>query len=144
MDFSEKITDRNFIEKLIPQKFPFVMVDKLLEFGEREIRSGFSVNSENILVENGFFSEAGLIENMAQTSALHTGCKHFDSSGNAPTGYIGSIKKVEIFDLPKVGEELETTVILLHEIMGVTVLTAQVECNGKIMAQCEMKTVLAV
>ena len=50
---------------------------------------------------------------------------------------------IEIFELPSVGNELKTTVIILHDIMGVTLVTAETESDGKVIASSEMKTVLA-
>ena len=46
--FTEKITDKDFIGKLIPQKFPFVMVDKLLHFEEKKVVAGLTISEENI------------------------------------------------------------------------------------------------
>jgi len=139
----QQITDRSLLENLIPQKAPFVMVDKLLYYSETKITSGFTVPSKNLFLTNHTFLAPGLIENMAQTVALHTGYKYYLSKLPAPVGYIGAIKKAEIFQLPKEGQELQTTVEILHDIMGVTLVTAKVECNGKLLAQSEMKTALA-
>ena len=80
---------------------------------------------------------------MAQTIALHTGYDYYLKQKPAPTGYIGAIKKAEIFELPQIDKELTTTVEILHDIMGVTLVQAKVECDGKIIAQSEMKTALA-
>ena len=80
---------------------------------------------------------------MAQTIALHTGYKYYLLKKPAPTGYIGAIKKAEIFKLPEVSETLITTVEILHDIMGVTLVQAKVECNGVLLASSEMKTALA-
>lgn len=140
--FNEKITDKNFIGTLIPQKFPFVMVDKLLHFEEKKVEGGLTISEENIFVQNNRFSAPGLIEHMAQTVALYTGYQFFLRQEAAPTGYIGAIKKAEIFELPSTGQELRTTVTVLHDIMGVTLVTAETQCNGKIIAASEMKTVL--
>ena len=63
------ILDRDFVGNLIPQKFPFVMVDKVLAFGENFITSGFTVEETNIFTDNSIFQEAGLIEHMAQSVA---------------------------------------------------------------------------
>lgn len=144
MNLLEKeITDSDFLGSLIPQKKPVVMVDKLLHFSEKNIISGLTISLENIFVKDNHFSEPGLIENMAQTIALHTGYKYFLEQKPAPTGYIGAIKKAEIFELPTVLQELMTSVEILHDIMGVTLIQASVECNGKVIAQSEMKTALA-
>lgn len=138
-----EITDSDFLLTLIPQKKPFVMVDKLSFFSENKIVSSLTVSEDNILTHHDHFSAPGLIENMAQTIALHTGYKYYLEDKPAPTGYIGAIKKAEIFELPATSKELITTVQIIHDIMGVTLVEAKVECEGKIVAQSEMKTALA-
>lgn len=137
------ITDEHFILDLIPQKRPFVMVDKLLYFSEDKIVSGFLIKNDNLFAKNSIFNAPGLIENIAQTIALHTGYQYYLKKEPAPTGYIGAIKKVEIKALPNTNQELLTTVTILHDIMGVTLVRAEIECNSKIVAFSEMKTVLA-
>ena len=113
------ILDRDFVGNLIPQKFPFVMVDKVLAFGENFITSGFTVEETNIFTDNSIFQEAGLIEHMAQSVALYTGYQFFLKQEPAPTGYIGSIKSIEIFQLPKVNDNLITKVNVLQEFAGI-------------------------
>ena len=68
---SENITTP--IIELIPQRNPFVMVDKLLSATETTAHTSFEIKAGNILLNNGFFSEAGLVENIAQTAAAHAG-----------------------------------------------------------------------
>lgn len=131
------------VRDLIPQKTPFVMIDKMYYFSGDKIVSGFTISEENIFSFNSLFTASGLIENMAQTVALHTGYQYFLKNKPAPTGYIGAIKKVEIMEFPKVNDSLKTTVFIVHEIMGFTIVKSQVECNGKVIATSEMKTVLA-
>lgn len=144
MNLLEKeITDKAFVGKLIPQKHPFVMVDKLLHFDEKKVIAGLTIDPENIFVQNNLFTAPGLIEHMAQTVALHTGYEFFLKNEDAPVGYIGAIKIAEVFHLPKVEDELITTVIILHNIMGVTMVKAETFCDGELVAQSEMKTVLA-
>lgn len=131
------------INHLIPQKPPFEMVDTLLEFSKTSVTSSFIIPKENLFVVNGKFSESGLVENMAQTVALHTGFSYFVENKPAPTGYIGSIKSVEIFKLPDAGETLTTTATILHELMGVTMVEVVVCLNNVEIAKGEMKTVIA-
>jgi 3-hydroxyacyl-[acyl-carrier-protein] dehydratase len=138
-----KITDKTFIEKIIPQKKPFVMVDKLLFFSEEKVISGLTISEDNLFTKDGTFMAPGLIEHMAQTVALHTGYNYFLKNEPAPTGYIGAIKNIEINTLPQLSQELETTVTILHDIMGVTLVKIETNCEGNIIATSEMKTVLA-
>ena len=137
------IIDSDFVGQLIPQKFPFVMVDKLLSFSENEIIAGFTIYSENIFVDGLVFQESVIIEQMAQSVALYTGYQFYLKQEPAPTGYIGAIKSVEILKLPKVGEHIETTVSILQEFMGVTLVNISSKVNNEVIAFAQMKTVLA-
>ena len=135
------ITD---ISHLIPQKSPFVMVDSLLEFTENQILSSFRIKEKNLFLENNRLLESGLIENMAQTVALHTGYDFFLKNELAPTGYIGSIKKVNILKLPGLNDIITTKVDILHEFNGVTMVAIKVfNALNEEIATGEMKTVIA-
>lgn len=136
------IVDIDFVQNLIPQKKPFIMVENLLAYSQNDITSSFKINLDNILVENQYFSSSGLIEHMAQTVALHTGYNFYLQNKKAPTGYIGAIKSVEIEILPKIDDIIETNAIILQEFMGVTLVNITTKLNGKIIAKAQMKTVL--
>lgn len=137
------ITDKARLEALIPQKHPFVMVDKLLSFSENNLTAGIAVNPSNIFVKNNQFQESGIIEHMAQSVALYTGYQYFLKNETPPTGYIGSVKNAEIFSLPQAGDELETHVKVLQEFAGVTLVNIVTFSNGKEIATAQMKTVIA-
>jgi len=137
------LASRDKVLNLIPQKFPFVMVDELLNYSEENLKSRFTVDANNIFVCNDFLIESGVIENMAQSVALHTGYQFFLLNKIAPTGYIGSIKKIEISRLPRLGEILETSVFILQEFNGVTLVDIEVMVKGKVIAKGQMKTVLS-
>lgn len=141
---AEPIQDQTFLRTLIPQKDPFVLVDTLKHFSEDSVISGLTVNTHLLFIQNQHLMAPGVIEHMAQTVALHTGYQYYLKNEPAPTGYIGAIKEVQIHSLPKLGDALTTTVTILHEIMGVTLVKAEVVCNNEIIATGEMKTVLAV
>lgn len=131
------------VKELIPQKAPFVMVDELMLFTQENLRSRFKINAANLFVENDYFVESGIIENMAQTVALHTGYQFFLMNKVPPTGYLGSIKNVEISRLPKIGESIETSIEIIQEFMGVTLVDVVVFNGDEIIAKSQMKTVLA-
>lgn len=142
MEISFPISDKNFVENIIPQKKPFVMVDSLISFSETELKSGFTVPNEHLFVENGEFQAAGLLEHQAQSVALHTGFHYHQLQQEAPIGYIGAVKKYEVFELPKVNDTIETEVTILNELMGVTLVKIISKIKGKEIANSEMKTVL--
>ncbi|MBE0390701.1 putative hotdog family 3-hydroxylacyl-ACP dehydratase [Flavobacterium sp. 7E] len=143
MDTNKALFDKDFVENLLPQKFPFVMVDKMFSFTETSIVSGFKIQENAVFFNNGYFVESGLIEHMAQSVALHTGYQFFLKQEPAPTGYIGSIKDVVIKQLPKLNDEIKTTVTILQEFGGITLVDVVTELNGVEIAKGQMKTVLA-
>jgi len=124
---------------LIPQKPPFVMVSKLLYADELTTKSNFTISPDNVFVKNGIFQEAGLMENIAQTAALRSG--YIATTENKPVevGYIGAIKDFEVFNLPKVNDELLTEITIENQVFNVTVLLGKVWHNDKLIVQCEMK-----
>ena len=143
MENKLRILDKIFVGNLIPQKFPFVMVDKLLAFSENEVVAGLTVLEENIFCNSGIFQESGLIEHMAQSVALYTGYQFYLKNEPAPTGYIGSIKSIVITALPKLNDKIETSVNVLQEFMGVTLVDIVSKLNDVEIARGQMKTVLA-
>lgn len=132
-----------FIKELIPQREPIIMVDAILEYEESKVVGGLTVSEDCIFVENNTLKEPGVLEHMAQTVALYTGYEYYLKNMQAPVGYIGSMKNVEILRLPKIGEKLVTTATILHEIMGVTLVNIETKVDEKIIAFGEMKTVIA-
>jgi len=134
---------KELVGTLIPQRAPIVMVDALYQFGDDFIEAGLSIQRDNLCVANEYMQEPGIIEHMAQAVALHTGYAYYLKDKAAPTGYIGSIKKIEIMQLPKVGDQLITRAQILHEFMGVTLVELTTTCNDIVIATGQMKTVLA-
>lgn len=129
-------------ENLIPQKKPFVMVSRLYSSYEKYIHTGFTPSEKNIFSENGYFTEPGLIENMAQSAAAGTGYFFKSQNKPVPVGFIGAIKDFKLTRLPKVNDKLETEIDVVAEVMNASVIKAKVSCNGEELASCEMKIFL--
>lgn len=135
MEF-EKI---NILE-LIPQRLPFVMVDKLLFCDKEKTQTEFFIKEDNLFVANGQLIETGILENIAQTCAARLG--YLNKNQPVKIGMIGSIDNFELFALPSVGKKLETTIIVSAEVMNIIVLSASVHCDDKLLVSCNMKVVL--
>ncbi|HEY8929690.1 MAG TPA: 3-hydroxyacyl-ACP dehydratase [Mucilaginibacter sp.] len=124
---------------LIPQKPPFVMVNRLLHADDLVTKSSFKISSDNVMVKNGVFTEGGLMENIAQTAALRAGYIAQQENKPVESGYIGAVKDLEIFELPVAGDELVTEVALENQVFNVTVFKGKVWRGAQLLAQCEMK-----
>lgn len=127
------------IQDLIPQRPPFVMVDKVMSFSETGFSTGFRIKTGNIFTEDGLFKEPGLVENIAQTAAARAGYVSKAESKSVRVGYIGAINNLEIFSLPKTGDELITEITIENQIFDVTLISGKITCNNETIVQCKMK-----
>ena len=118
------------------------MVDALYECTEKFVLTGFTPNAENIFSKDGFFTEPGLIEHMAQSAAAGTGYFYISQNKPVPVGYIGAIKDFSLVQLPNVNEALITEISVVAEVMNASVIKAIIACNGREVASCEMKIFL--
>jgi predicted hotdog family 3-hydroxylacyl-ACP dehydratase len=127
------------IISLIPQKPPFVMVSSLLSVGDKSARSSFTIDADNVFVKNNIFQEAGLMENIAQTAALRAGFMAQAENKPVSVGYIGAVRDLEIFSMPKAGDELETEIAIEDQVFNMTTILGKVWLKDQIIASCELK-----
>lgn len=130
------------IHELIPQQPPFVMVDQLVFSDETTSRSTFIIQPDNCMVSDDAFTEGGLMENIAQTAAARSGYQAQAENKPVQSGYIGAVKNLEVYFLPKVGEQLTTEIKIENQFFNVSVISGSVWCNNELAARCEMKVFL--
>jgi hypothetical protein len=143
------LVNREDVLKFIPQRQPIVVVHGLVSHSENTSVSEFHIEEGHLFVRDGKLLPSGLMENIAQTSALRSGY-HFaqqmrDGGGvkEPPIGFIGALKNFMVSDLPSVGSVLKTTVTTTYEVMGMQVVEANVVCGKNVIATCEMKIFLS-
>lgn len=127
------------ITAYIPQRDPFVMIGRLVSADGNTTRTRFTVLKENLLAENGFLTEPGLVENIAQTAAAGIGYICRTENKPVPVGYIGAVQNLAIAQLPAVGEVIETEVTVKNQVFDVSIINGTIRSNGQVLAQCEMK-----
>lgn len=123
----------------IPQRPPFVMIDTLIQADDTASQTSFTIPDGHLFVENGYFTEPGLVENMAQTAAAGTGYKAHQSGNAAPVGFIGALKNLNIISLPEVHSTITTTVTFGMQVMNARIVNASISQNGTELANCELK-----
>ena len=129
------------IHTLLPQQEPFVMVGRLTHFDVEKTVTRTTEKPDNIFVDNGFFTSSGIIENIAQTCAARIGYvnKYILRKG-IQLGFIGAIRNLRLHRLPAAGQEIETAIVTVEEVFGMTLVTATVKSgDNDIIAECEMK-----
>lgn len=132
------------IHELLPQREPFVMVDKLVYFDEKTTTASFLVREDNLFVENGRLNACALAENIAQTCAARLGyVNKYILKRGIQIGFIGAVKDMKVIDTPVVGDVLTTTIHVLEQIMGLTLVTAVIRIGDRVVTTAEMKIALA-
>ena len=127
------------IIELIPQREPMVMVGALKSVKENSLTSSLVISEDNIFSQDGYFREEGLIENIAQTAAAMGGYASLKGGSKVNKGYIGSIRKLLVYQLPRVGSSIETTVELQGNVMNIDIVYGAVRLGDRVIAECEMR-----
>lgn len=130
------------IWQLIPQRPPIVMVDSFEGIEGDTSYSGLTVTCDNLFCQGGVLQESGLIEHIAQSAAARIGYLHLRQQQPVPLGFIGSVEKTNVYQLPLVGAELHTRITVIQEVFDITLITAQVTCDDKLLIECRMKIYL--
>jgi len=129
---------------LIPQHPPFVMVDDMEVISPEHCRTTLLIKEGNLLCDETFFGESGVLEHIAQSAAAFIGDKSLREEGRIWPGYIGEIKNFNFLDSAKTGDVL-TTEIRITTIFGdVTAIEAHTSVssgtdNYRPVASCGMK-----
>ena len=96
------------------------MVDRVTTFNDVDAITELTVREDNIFVDGGQLSAAGIIENMAQSCAARMGCLNMMRSEAVRIGFIGDIRDCNIMRQPQQGEVVTTTVHIVEEVFHLT------------------------
>ena len=128
------------ILELLPQRPPFVMVDHLTDYSDTQSSCDLTIRPDNVFCENGEFAAAGLIEHIAQTCAARLGYYNkYVLKVGVRLGFIGEVKDLDIVRLPREGETIETTIVVVQEIFDVTLVNAVVRVGEETIATTRLK-----
>ena len=133
------LADRDDILRYIPQRYPIVMVHNLIAASDDQAITQFAIEPDNIFIDKGFFAEPGLVENIAQTAAVHIGYMCHSKNIPIPIGYIAAIKELKIIALPPSGAIVTTSVKIVNKVLDITVVQGAAEFDGKPACTCEMR-----
>lgn len=128
------------VHTVLPQQEPFVMIGTMTHFELMTSTTETEIKESNIFVTDGQFSAAGMMENIAQTCAARVGFYNkYILKKEVQVGFIGAIRNYVVNELPKVGSTIVTKVDILEEIFGMTLATAEIKCEDRVVATAEIK-----
>lgn len=124
---------------ILPQRPPFILIDRLTHYDEAVTSTRFLVPVGHLFVSDGRLLPTGLIENMAQTCAARLGYYNLISGLPVKIGFIGAISHLHILRTPLVGKYLDTTIRVKEEVFGMTLVDAEIRVDEEVIATAEMK-----
>ncbi|HLV13882.1 MAG TPA: hypothetical protein VKY41_01785 [Xanthomarina sp.] len=139
------------IKKFLPHRPPFLMVDHVLTIDDEHVSTSFTIKPECIFNDRGFFNEAGMIENAAQTCSSIVGKSYFDEGdleGESAKliGFISAIKKINITSCPQVGATIKTKAFIKSRLNTDQFTMCSIDCsiseNGEELLSCEINLVI--
>ncbi len=135
--------DINEIMKILPHRYPFLLVDKVVEFEKMERIVGFKNVTINEPFFQGHFPQRPvmpgvlILEGLAQVGGIMAFYAHPEAIGNKLLFFAG-IDKAR-FRRPVVqGDQLIFTLDLIKEKRSVMVMTAKATVNDKLVAEAEL------
>ncbi|BDD02137.1 hypothetical protein [Persicobacter psychrovividus] len=114
------------VTDFIPQRAPFIFIDRLVKADEQMTKTEFSVPYQHIFVADGQLIEEGLIENMAQTAAAGVGYRQLSEGREVGLGFIGAVQKMIIHQAVPAGSSIYTVVREETTFAGVHLISAEV------------------
>ena len=137
LDFEE-------IKKLIPQRFPFIMIDRVLEVepGKKAVSikniTGNDIFFLGHFPERAIFPGAAIIEAMAQTAiVLFASEKRKSAEGKQPLYYFGSVK-ARFLNAVTPGDQLKITVVNVKLLPNSAFVSAEAFVDDKKISEADL------
>ena len=118
------------------------MVDEFLGIDGNVSRTRFAASEDNLFVEDGVLTECGIIEHIAQSAAVRMGYIFKSQNQPIPIGYIGSVNNFELKEFAKVGQVISTSIEIIQEVFGISLIQARCCVDDREIASCRMKIFL--
>ncbi len=123
------------IKHYLPHRTPMLMVDYVLAIDDEKVETVFEIKTSNLFLQNNFFTETGLIENMAQTCSMIVAKDYFIDKNNNDKkevdviGFISAIKTLKIYILPEMGSTIVTKAVLVSKFISDTYSLCTIKCK---------------
>ncbi len=126
------------IKRLIPQRYPFMMVGEFEQRDDTSAVTALTVAADNYFITyDGCMAETGLIEHIAQSCSALAGA--LSKTDHAPIGMIVEVKNFVCQRRPKVGERLDTTVTFGFSFGQMTLAHGVTTISGETVAEVDLK-----
>jgi len=133
------LIDSTKITNYIPQKDPFRMIDTVQIISEGVFEGAYTIKSSNPLTDGSYVSQSLMTEFFAQTCAAGFG--YLTRDQEVSPGFIGAIKKLQVYKYPSIGDTLTSRVLVKNRFENIQLIEGVVMLGGETIFECSMKIV---
>ena len=138
--------DIHQIQRILPHRYPFLLIDRVLECRPREAL----VAIKNVTINEGFFQGhfphrpvmpgVLILEAMAQATGLLAFHSMGSNSNEDTMYYLVGVDKARFKRPVEPGDQLVIEVTLLREIRGIWKFSATAKVDGRLVSSAELMT----
>lgn len=140
------------ISLYLPHRAPMLMVDTIVRLDKEVVETVFVPMEDNVFISGGYFAEAGLVENAAQTCSAIVAQGYYVNENDEVRedvnviGFISAIKSMRIHHTAKCGQQIHTTAALVSKFQGEDYAICTMKCttqqNGTVLLEGEINLFL--
>lgn len=117
----------------IPQRIPFIMVDNLISISNNEIVAKVRISDNNVFAKEGIVSFYGILEFIAQSTALGYGFTHENC-----IGVIGKISDCICIKSTKTNNDILSNISIEKELDKSLLISAKCFQDNQKILKCNM------
>ena len=145
-----KVNQQINIQQFLPHRRPMLFVDTIIWIEKTYVEALFTIKPNQLFIQDEYFTEIGLLENMAQVCSTIIGQNYFinfsDLHKGDVIGFISTIKTAEILRLPKINQTITTKATLLevfdYDEFTISLMESKVMIDEEVFATSTMNLML--
>ena len=122
---------RDEVKKLIPQREPFLFVDKIIERSENKIISSLKLTGEEDFFKGHFPGNPIMPGVLLQEAIFQTGALLMSGGGEGGLGVVTRVQNAKFKNMVRPGDELEMEVELTESISNAHYMKGTTKVSGK-------------
>lgn len=122
---------------LIPQRKPFLFVDKIIEKSEKKIKTELKLTGDEDYFKGHFPKDPIMPGVLLQEAIFQSGAALMSTLGAKGTGVITRVQNAKFKSIVRPGDLLEMEVVLIESLLNAHYMKGTIKVLGKIVMQID-------